>query len=101
MFQRTRPERLPGRLLRFIFAILWRFGELRWETFCIHGAFDFQFIFWMRVLDGRWRAKVHGGRTRGGQAGEGDSLSGTSLERIGAVTKPYAKRQAFGLARRI
>ena len=43
----------------------------------------------------------NGGRTRGGQAGEGDSLSGTSLERIGAVTKPYAKRQAFGLARRI
>ena len=43
----------------------------------------------------------NGGRPRGGQAGEGDSLSGTSLERIGAVTKPYAKRQAFGLARRI
>ena len=55
----------------------------------------------MRVLDGRWRAKVHGGRPRGGQAGEGDSLSGTSLERIGAVVTPYAKRQAFGLARRI
>ena len=45
--------------------------------------------------------RCNGGRTRGGQAGEGDSLSGTSLERIGAVVKPYAKRQAFGLARRI
>ena len=45
--------------------------------------------------------RCNGGRTRGSQAGEGDSLSGTSLERIGAVVKPYAKRQAFGLARRI
>ena len=43
----------------------------------------------------------NGGRPRGGQAGEGDSLSGTSLERIGSVVGPYAKRQAFGLARRI
>ena len=92
---------LPGGFSKLIFGILRRFWELHWHPFCVHGAFDFRFIFWMRVPDGRWRAKVHGGRTRGGQAGEGDSLSGTSLERIGAVTKPYAKRQAFGLARRI
>ena len=26
---------------------------VHWDTFCVHGAFDFHFIFWMRVPDGR------------------------------------------------